>query len=186
MSADDDYSAYVGPDDAAPAVDLNQLQEMAERQAQAQAEVARLEAELNRAKETLKDLAERQVPELMDQIGIEDFRTRTGLRIRIEESIRASIPKERTFEAFAWLQSNNSASLIKRKVAVEFGKGEDAAATELAAYLKKQGYAPENEAKVHPQTLGAWVREKLKAGVEIPLDLFGVFRQRVSKIETGN
>lgn len=179
-----DYAQYVSPDDSAPVVDLSQLQDLAEKQALAEAQVAGLEAQLNKAREELKDLAERQVPELMDQIGIEEFRTRTGLKIKIDEVIRASIPKARTGEAHAWLKANNHEALIKRTVAVPFGKGEDEKAQELERYLAKQGYPTENEAKVHPQTLAAWVREKLKTGAEIPLDLFGVFRQRVSKIQT--
>lgn len=177
------YAEYVTPAASGP-VDLSQLQDLAEQQAEAEAEVARIEAQLNAAREKLKDLAERKVPELMDQIGIEEFRTRTGLKIKIDETIRASIPKARTAEAYAWLIANNHEALIKRSVVVEFGKGESDKASELASYLTKQGYAPDNEAKVHAQTLSAWVREKLKAGNEVPLDLFGVFRQRVSKIST--
>ena len=38
-------------------------------------------------------------------------------------------------------------------------------------------------ANVHPSTLAAFVREKLREGEELPLDLFGVHRQRIAKIE---
>lgn len=182
MNTDDDYAAYAQPS-GSKGIDLAQLQDLAEQQAKAEAEVARIEADLNAARERLKDLSERRVPELMDEIGLGDFTTRTGLKITIEETIRASIPKPRSYEAFTWLINNNHAALIKRSVSVDFGKGEDEKAKELEAYLSKQGYAPENNANVHSQTLSAWVREKLKMGEEIPLDLFGVFRQRVSKIK---
>ena len=47
------------------------------------------------AREELRDIAERQVPELMDQIGIGEFKTTTGLKIKIDETIRASIRRER-------------------------------------------------------------------------------------------
>lgn len=177
-----DYSAFVVPA-GQPGGELSQLQELAEKQAKAESEVARIEAELNKAKETLKSLCEVQVPALMDQIGITEFKTASGLVIKVDETIRASIPKARTLEAFAWLRAHNHAALIKRELSVAFGKGEDAKADELAASLRLQGVELDDNATVHAQTLGAFVREQLRDGIDLPLDLFGVFRQRVSKIE---
>lgn len=182
MSAEG-YEDYVN-DGTAAVVDLSQLHELAEKQIAAEAEVARAEAELQKAKDVLKDLCEFKVPELMDSIGLEEFKTRTGVRIKVEEKIRASIPKARTLEAFAWLRENNHAALIKRFVKVEFGKGEDEKADELLKELAKLGFSGEQDASVHAQTLAAFVRERLKDGKELPLDLFGVYRQRVSKVET--
>lgn len=181
-----EYLQYIdgGDGEARAPVDMSQLNELADQQAEAEAEVARLEAKLNEAREKLKAICERQLPELMDLIGLEEFKSRSGLRIKIDETIRASIPKARTIEAMAWLKSQNHDALIKRSVAVEFGRGEDAKANDLCRRLVQDGFSPNDEAKVHPSTLSAFVREKLKAGEEVPLDLFGVFRQRTSKILT--
>lgn len=179
----EDYSAYVDKTEG-PAVDLSQLQDLAEQQLAAEAKVASIEAELNTAREKLKDIAEKRLPEMMDQVGLEDFRTRSGIQIKIAENIRASIPKARADEAFSWLIKNNHEALIKREVAVQFGKGESEHAKVLAGNLVKLGFSPEMSATVHSQTLSAWVRKKLEEGAEIPLDLFGVFRQRVSKVAT--
>lgn len=176
------YLDYVQPA-AAAGGELSQLQQLAEQQASAQAKVADLEAQLNKAREELRDLAERQVPELMDQIGLADFKTTTGLKIKIDETIRASIPKAKAPLAFAWLKAHGHAAMIKRVVKVAFGKGEDEKADELRTKLADT-YDVEDDASVHPSTLAAFVREKLRDGEEVPLDLFGVHRQRVSKIET--
>ena len=35
---------------------------------------------------------------------------------------------------------------------------------------------------VHPQTLAAFAREKLKAGEEVPLDLLGLYAGRQAKV----
>lgn len=176
------YLDYVQPQSEGG--ELTQLQKLAERQASAAARVAELEAHLNKAREELKDLAERQVPELMDQIGITDFKTATGLQINIVETIRASIPKARAPLAFLWLKENGHAALIKRVVKVAFGRGEDERAEALQKQLAGEEYQVEDDASVHPSTLAAFVREKLRDGEEIPLDLFGVHRQRESKIKT--
>lgn len=178
-----DYAAFVGVE-SADGGELSALSKLAEEQAQAEAHVADIEAQLNKAREDLKDLAERRVPELMDKIGIEEFRTSTGLKIKVAETIRASIPKAASHRAFAWLREHDHAAMIKRVVSVAFGKGEDNNAEQLAQDLADRGLMPEDHASVHPSTLAAFVREQLKAGEELPLDLFGVHRQRVSKIET--
>lgn len=175
------YLDYVQPQSEGG--ELTQLQQLAERQASAAARVAELEAKLNKAREELRDLAERQVPELMDQIGMTEFKTATGLQINIVETIRASIPKARAPLAFAWLKDHGHAALIKRVVKVAFGRGEDEKAEALRDELKGE-YEVEDDASVHPSTLAAFVREKLRDGEEIPLDLFGVHRQRESKIKT--
>ncbi|MFA7063759.1 MAG: hypothetical protein WC132_06450 [Methanomethylophilus sp.] len=181
MSIENAYLDYVQPQTAGG--ELSQLSALAEQQAAAAAKVADLEAQLNKAREELRDIAERQVPELMDQIGIGEFKTTSGLKIKIDETIRASIPKAKAPLAFAWLKNNGHGSLIKRVVSVAFGKGEDERAEELRQQLSVQ-FEVDDNASVHPSTLAAFVREKLRNGEEVPLDLFGVHRQRVSKIET--
>lgn len=138
---------------------------------------------LNRAKERLKQISEVDIPTLMDSIGMAQFTLRTGVVISVEEVIRASIPKAQSLAAFAWLRANNSEALIKREVSVSFGKGENDAAEKLLTELSSQGLPVENNESVHASTLSAWVREKLKNGIEIPIELFGVFRQRVSKVK---
>jgi len=182
---DNDTSAYlefIQPQSLGSG-ELSKLSQLAEKQAAAAAKVADLEAQLNAAREELRDIAERQVPELMDQIGIDEFKTTTGLKIKIEETIRASIPKAKAPLAFAWLKNNGHGALIKRVVSVAFGRGEDEKADELRQRLADE-FEVDDNSSVHPSTLAAFVREKLRNGEEIPLDLFGVHRQRIAKIET--
>lgn len=163
--------------------ELSQLSKLAEEQAKAEAEVARLEAELTKAREVARDFAERQVPELMDSIGIAEFKTATGLKIEVAETIRASITQANAPRAFAWLRENGHAALIKRALSVTFGKGEDDKAEAFAKELEDKGLDADDKTSVHPSTLASFVREKLRDGEEIPLDLLGVHRQRVSKIK---
>lgn len=180
---DESYAAYA--DAPAAGEGLAELAKMADLQASAEAEVAAAEATLNAAKEKLKHISEVQVPALMDQLGLSEFKTTAGLTIKINEIIRASIPSARTEEAFAWLRSHGHAALIKRKLALAFGMGEDQLAEEWISYIKQRGFDDlEDQTAVHPATLASFVKTKLEAGENLPLELFGVFRQRVSKIET--
>lgn len=181
MSNANEYLDYAQP--TAGAVDIQRLHELAELQARADADVKDLEAKLAAARERFKSLSEHQLPELMDEIGMAEFKTSTGLSIKITETIRASIPKAREALAFQWLRDNNNASMIKRIVSVSFGKGEDEKASELLNQLAQQELEADDKSSVHPSTLAAFVREKLASGEEIPQELFGVHRQRISKID---
>lgn len=183
MSQDNDALAYAQYADSTATSEnaLAELSRLADEQAQAAAQVADLEAQLDKARDRFRDISERIIPEKMDELGMEEFKTRTGLKIKIKEAIRASIPKARQGEAFRWLRDNGYAGLIKRNVAIKFGKGEDETAEELAKQLSEK-FEVEDNTSVHPSTLKAFVNEQLSNGVEIPMELFGVHRQRVSVI----
>lgn len=177
------YADYLDTETADGSVSLAQLQILAERQAVIQSRVEDLEKQLEAEKKLLRDISEQEIPELMDTVGVTDFKTRSGLRISIDEKIRAAIPKKKLHEALRWLETNGHGSLIKRKVSVAFGKGEESEAERLKSTLVDGQYVFDDAANVHPSTLSAFVREKLAEGEEIPLDLLGVFRQRSTKVE---
>lgn len=179
-SADYDYSQFT---DDTPSEDaLGQLNALAEAQVAAESEVTRLEAALAHAQQRVKDYAERIIPELMAKVGMATFETTTGLKVSVDEIIRAAPPKSRREAAWAWLRANGYAGMIRRKVMAEFGRGEDETAQQLADYLGKHYTFVSDETAVHPSTLSAFVRDALKRGVEIPLETFGVHRQTVTKI----
>jgi len=164
---------------------MKQLQELAEEQDRTEKELAKAERVVATIQARWKDVAERRLPELMDEIGLSEFKTATGLNIKVNETIRASIPKPRAAEAFAWLIAHNHEALIKRTVSVSFGKGEEDAARAFTDHLKTDLHIEYGDkASVHASTLSSFVKEKLEAGEDIPQDLFGVFRQRVSKVSS--
>ena len=55
---------------------------------------------------------------------------------------------------------------------------------EIRKELEAKGLEADDKTSVHPSTLASFVREKLRDGQEIPLDVLGVHRQRISKIKS--
>jgi len=176
-----DYSQFQDP---AEGGDMARLQALAQAQFDAEARVAKCEEELKTAQKLLADIAEKELPELMDKLRLSEFKTDTGLPVKILDKIRASIPKAREREAFKWLRDSHNEKLIKRKVSVPFAVGEDKDAEKLLKAISKLDLPVEVEDKqeVHNQTLVAFIKRRLENGEPLPMDLFGVFRQRVSKI----
>lgn len=174
-----DYSDYIDRPQSEDA--LAELSRLADAQLEAQVAVERAEEELKARKQELAEIAEVQIPELMEKMGIETFTTTSGVKISVKEQIRASILAAHRGAAFRWLRENGHEALIKREVKVAFGMGEDELAQET---IEKLGDLPvEDKSSVHPSTLKKFVTELLEAGAEVPEELFSVHRQRVSNIK---
>ena len=64
-------------------------------------------------------------------------------------------------------------------------RGEDDQASAFAAFAQQQGYAPDQNTEVHPQTLRAFVKERCEAGEEFPMELFGAWIGQRAVIKRG-
>jgi ATP phosphoribosyltransferase regulatory subunit HisZ len=177
-----DYTEFLSGKDTSDS--LTRLQLLADAQAQLEADIARREADLQLLRDQHKDLSERQLPDLMDEVGMASFVTRSGASVEINEVVRASIPKALQSQAFRWLRDHNHAAMIKREVKLLFGLGQEEQANKLIQHLTEDlGLEPDDKAAVNAQTLSAFVRGELAEGREVPLDLLGVFRQRAAVIK---
>jgi len=163
--------------------DLSSLSDLIEKQDTLEQAVMAMEENLRVTKQELRVVAEEELPSLMQLCGIESFTTKEGLSVSVKEIIRASIPKNKTLQAMAWLREKGHSGLIKHAIALDFGRGEDEEASKLYGFLIDQGLQPEETFKVHPQTLGAFVREQLAEGEDLPMELLGVHRQTKAKIK---
>lgn len=183
-----DYAEYA---DEPEVDDLKKLSKLAADQVAAEAEVIKCEEELRKAKDALRQINEIQLPEVMDRLKLEQFKTVDGLEIEVSEKIRANIAKKNQVRAFAWLRDHGHDAIIKRVVQLQFGKGEDAQADALLDLLKREEVLAElggvpnlsDNSSVHAGTLSSLVKSLLEDGEDVPLDILGVFRQRVSKVK---
>lgn len=173
-----DYSGFQKTSEG----DMAQLAVLAAQQLEEETAVAQLEDDLKAAKKQLAITKEFSIPELMDKLHLTEFSTTSGLKIKVKETIRAAISKANQADAYAWLRANGHEALIRRKIIVEFGVGEDAEAAAALEALQEQELQIDDDASVHTQTLGKFVREMLGSGQDVPIELFGIHRQRVSAV----
>lgn len=174
-----DYSEDAGKADS----DVTKLEELAKEQLAAERLVKDCEEQLTKAKNALVKINEGTLPELMDLLRIREVTLPNGKEIKVEEKIRASVPKARRAKAMQWLRDNNNAALITNKVNIDLGLGADRETVLLVeARLSDFGFEIEHDENVHHSRLTAFVKRRLEAGEDLPQDLFGVHRQRWSKI----
>lgn len=178
-----DYSEYT--DNSTTDGELGQLASLAETARKLEMEVEEAQRALKKLQDDHRQVVEQQIPELMDQIGMEKFSTKTGLNIAIKEAIRASlgsgVEKERNIK---WLEDNGHEAVVKMSVLVPFGRGDEQRkqAQELADRLEAEGLDASFERKVEPSTLSSLIRELLEQGLPVPEESFHVHRQRTAKI----
>jgi hypothetical protein len=160
---------------------LAQLAILAAEQFAAEVEVARIDQELADAKAKLRDIAWNQVPELMDKLGMREFTTNAGLKIKVSDDVRCGVIKSPP--ALKWLRDNGLGGLIKSRVTVPFSKGSEADADALVDKLQGEGMAATCTQEVHNQTMQSTIKGLLEEGKDVPLDLFGAHMQSRAKVE---
>lgn len=190
-----DYAAYgdLAPTMAPESGNLDTIRGMCIELLEAQSEVARITAELEKANDTLKDLRERRLPEMMEQNELPEFVFRdkaTGARMSVSvgEEVRVSLPKDNREAGYKWLTKMGLEAIIKRtiEISVGQGKGAKAKAKKVLSAAKKhvdRKLSGRFNEKVEPATLRSQIIQQMEAGVDVPGDIFNVYRQRVANVE---
>jgi len=182
-----DYSDFK-EEDSNSEDSLVRLRQMALKTKKAEQLVAEKELELKKAQDELRQLSEFDLPELMEEVGVPSFITEDGLKIDIKEKLRCSIAGERKGKALRWLESHGYGNIIKREFKIEFGKGEEEWAEKFEEELKRLSEEGEQDLRVavnrnvHASTLSSFLSGLLEDGVDLPLELFGAYRQRQAKV----
>ena len=138
-------------------------------------EVADLERQHKDAKKELLRLTDEELPASMAEMGLASFTLDDGSTIDVKPTYGASILVANREAAYEWLRDHGYDDIIKNDVSVSFGRGEDDMAGSFKALAEKEGYVPQQNTSIHSQTLRAFVRERVEAGDEFPMDLFGAY-----------
>lgn len=160
-----DYSRF---DELPDPEDLARLSRLAVELRAAEEELAAREARLDATKREVERLSQREIPELMDKLGIEEFTLRGGGKVSVKEKASVSLPKGEKFKAFSWFEANGEGGMIRRHVVVAFNQKQDEAAKALVEKLADEYPGVRQEREINPSTLRAWVLARLRDGLEIP------------------
>lgn len=177
----DELGVYV-PDES----QLKNLEGLVNQAAALSRTIEELEEAVKRHKEELANLTHKAIPDAMSASGTSEFKTTTGVKVTIKDVLAGSLPKDDYKHAVAlkWIEENGGKSIIKSSLMADFERGE--------GNLEKKNMAAEalhdlgvdfiEKETVHPMTLAAFAREKLKNGDECPLEMLGLYAGRMAKI----
>jgi ABC-type transporter MlaC component len=122
-----------------------------------QAELKEQQAHADQTERDLKDVTDRQLPAVLDELGMSDATLADGTRVSIQRIVQAHISEANQAAAYKWLADNGLGDLVKERTTIS----------------------------VHPSSLKALVRERLELGQDVPSELFGVFQFITTKIGQG-
>ena len=147
-------------------------------------EVAALEEKLKAKKEERDDISSRVIPELLAEQGLQEIKLADGSKVSVKKEFRATLPKDeiRREAAYQWLRDQNLGDIIKNNVTVSFGKGEDNKANQLVDLAVANGFTPQQKYDVAWNTLTALYEERVKAGLDMPSDVFSLWIKDKTKI----
>jgi len=164
--------------------DISGISALARRAKLLEKEIDDLEETVKERKNQYRKITEEALPEALAQLGMSSFKMEDGSSIDIKPFYSASISEARRAEAFQWLRDHGFEDIIKNTVSVRFGRGEDELCVRLLDLLGQQGYPAAQAEKVEPQTLKAWVKERVERGEEFPTELFGAFIGKKATIKS--
>lgn len=152
-------------------IDLNKL-------IAAQAEALEL------SKSTYHQIRTRRIPDIMAELQTKKMEFR-GREFEVVDFVNGSLPKdpEKRAVAISLLKKEDASGLLKTVVQVSFGKGEENKAQKLYSDLAEEGLPAKLDSDVHPQTLQAFVRRKIKDGEEIDYEALGIFVSPIVRIK---
>tara|TARA_R100000742_G_C4277326_1_gene99102 strand:+ start:275 stop:850 length:576 start_codon:yes stop_codon:yes gene_type:complete len=165
--------------------ELSTVSELANKQLKLASELAELEGLVKQKKEQLRLTTEQELPDAMQQAGLNEIVLSTGEKISISEFYSAHISKANQDKAYEWLVSNGHEGIIKNEVSLKFNRGETDIVDQTVSNLKARGLSPEVKQSVHPSTLKAFVREQVTSGNDIPTETFGIYIGTKATIKRG-
>ena len=154
------------------------------------AKLDRLNGKLIEAEDKVKDiksqirrLSETEIPDLFKEMGnIAALDLEDGRKIKVADDFSISIKKASQQEALAWLRENNKEEIIKRKLVLEFDRGESVEAQSALELLLANNLSPSDTESVHPQTLKASIRGIIESG-KTPPDSFTYYPYQKTSIK---
>jgi len=136
----DETTVDYGEDAAPDATEniLNTIDALANMVLDAEATIDAAEEALKKAKDRHRDLVEAQLPEALEKARMKSLTTLSNAVVKLEDKVRASIPKDPTnsAKAFKWLRDRHHGALIKTSFEAPFEAGRDPAATALMTFLR--------------------------------------------------
>ena len=152
--------------------------------------ISQLEEKLKSEKKLLLKLSDEDLPAILDELGLQSFKLDDGAEVTVKSTYGATIRVDDREQAYEWLREHAHDDIIKNTVAVQFGRGEDEKAKafkELVEAQKsdigRQLYTADQKTEIHPQTLRAFIKERVEAGDEFPMHLFGAWVGRRASIK---
>lgn len=147
--------------------------------------IEELEATLKAKKEQFRRISATELPLLMGEIGLRQFKLSDGTSLLIKPILQVTLPvsdQPKVEIADQWLKDNGHDGLVKTNIDVS-GVNEPQKIMEIKQALERLRVQYNIKKAIHPSTLRGWANEMERNGMVIPEGIFNVFRSFITVIE---
>ena len=162
---------------------LSSLAKLAENLVVVEDAIAEVEDKLAELKRQKRKLAEIEIPDIMNEIGIQEFKLKGGLKVNVKSVFTGKITEENAEEAFKWLDEHGHGGIVKGMIQIPYRLDDDKETIrKIEAFASEMGYEANEKLAVHHMTLSAFIKDQITQGKEFPRDLFNVWAGFNTKI----
>lgn len=122
---------------------------------------------------------QQQIPELMDEYGLESITTKSGDTIKVEKGLSLSVRDHDKLHAY--LREHNYGDLIKNVITIPIKK--ESLRKEVTDFLQANNTPYEQKEAVHHSTLKAHIKRGLETGQVPGDDIVNIHEYKYSKIK---
>lgn len=153
---------------AAEEYDGSDLTALGERAWTLEIQIAEAEASVKALKKDLEKIMRYAIPQALTAAGVDEFgfdnangdRCRIGMEMKVVGSLRQAPDED---AAVHYLEDSGLAGVIRKSVSLDFAEDEAEEAENLVVAIEGiTGRYPQLTRTIHPSTLAAFVREKLR------------------------
>jgi len=169
-----ELDAEIAQDIASAAASPDQLARITGEAANLIEYSATLEGLEKREKEVKAEIVKLQqevLPALMDEAGVRTIGLEGDFTLERDELVFASVSKANAPAATKWLEESGNGALIKCSFSIPVEKGDVKLMAKIRKLLVANKIGFEESTGVHPQTLLAFVKERLADGKPIPASI---------------
>jgi hypothetical protein len=177
---------YAMSDDSVTATN-DQLKQIGQLVASAKAldnEIEQVEERLKVLKASRRQIAEVDLPAVLDEANLSKLETPDGATVKVEEKLYMSVPKKNKAALASWLLGHGHGALVQSDVRVAFKKGDADKVQAAMDLLAENGYHNAAvEESMHTGQLKALYKELVAEGEDVPAELFGAHTVREAVIK---
>src|SRR5262245_19730701 len=173
----DEIAAHPVP---AKSIDLKIVQQKAVELRDLQLQKTDLEAQVKEIGEKIQHIERHELIDLFDNAGLSSITVDADGNHPAFDATRSTvyggkIPDERRVEALNWFEAAGHGDLVKSVITIQFGLQEDDARMRVMKLLSEHGVEYYTNESVHHMTLKAFLKNELKAGRVIHMDISGSY-----------
>lgn len=162
---------------------LGNVNFLAKKQLQLEAEVDELTEKLKAKGKELLQISDKDLPAAMKAAGMASFKMSDGSSITVKDDMSISLAGEKKAFAIAWLRKHGFDDIVSNEFTIDIPKGYDAKKVEaLRSAAAKVGLSVVEEENVNTATFKALLKEQKKKGTISDVSSLGAYEYTRAKI----